>query len=309
MRGSVYYQSAELAKAIFVAGAKKKDRIDPTHSHYQAIASYKTMETYRNVWNNFFDYLAEHFKLKNCELITAEHVQAYIEYKIEYYPSKQYLEKITAALGKLETAFNKYSNAKYLNNQISYDFRIRQDILDQARDLKLVANNYKNRVYQNPQEIIGNLSTLEHKLAATIQLEGGARSEGVTLIRKEQLKGYKIDEISNKQVGVIETKEKGGKVGDVLLSPKIYKQLEDYFIHSKTTVFKIRYQDYVDDIRDTCKKLNIDPKGSHGFRWTFAQNRVREYQKHGYSYEQALQGVSWEMKHFRASITEHYLGG
>ena len=46
----------------------------------------------------------------------------------------------------------------------------------------------------------------------------------------------------------------------------------------------------------------------HGFRWTFAQNRVREYQNNGYTYEQALQGVSWEMKHYRASITEHYLG-
>ncbi len=32
-------------------------------------------------------------------------------------------------------------------------------------------------------------------------------------------------------------------------------------------------------------------------------------QKHGYSYEQALQGVSWEMKHYRANITERYLGG
>jgi integrase len=97
-------------------------------------------------------------------------------------------------------------------------------------------------------------------------------------------------------------------VGDVLISPKTYKRIEEYFLHKKTPVFKIRYQAYVDDIRETCKRLNIDPKGSHGFRWTFAQNRVREYQKHGYTYEQALQGVSWEMKHFRASITEHYLG-
>ncbi len=308
MRGSVYYQSAELAKVIFVAGAKKKDRIDPTHSYYQAVASYNTMDTYRSVWNNFFNYLVEHFKLKNCELITAEHVLAYIEYKIEYYPSKQYLEKITAALGKLEIALNKYSLAKYPDNTISYDFQIRQEILNQARDLKLVANNYVNRVYQDPHLIIGHLSSAEHKLAASIQLEGGARAEGVTFIKQEQLKGYKLDEISKKEVGVIETKEKGGKVGDVLLTPKIYKELENYFLMQKTTIFKIRYQAYVDDIRETCKRLNVSPKSSHGFRWTFAQNRVREYQKHGYTYEQSLQGVSWEMKHFRASITEHYLG-
>ena len=308
MRGSVYYQSAELVKVIFVVGVKKKDRIDLSHPYYQAVASFNTMNTYRSVWNNFFSYLAEHFKLKNCELITSEHVQAYIEYKIEYYPSKQYLEKITAALGKLEVALNKYSLTKYPDNPISYDFKIRQDVLNQARDLRLVANNYVNRVYQNPYLIINNLSSTEHKLAATIQLEGGARAEGVTFIRESQLRGYKTDNISNKELAFIETKEKGGKVGDVLISLKTYKKLKEYFIYNKTQIFKIRYQDYVDDIRETCKRLNITPKGSHGFRWTFAQNRVREYQEHGYTYEQALQGVSWEMKHFRANITEHYLG-
>lgn len=44
--------------------------------------------------------------------ISSEHVQAYMDYKIEYYPSKQYLEKISAAIGKLEIAlktFQKYS--------------------------------------------------------------------------------------------------------------------------------------------------------------------------------------------------------
>jgi hypothetical protein len=34
-----------------------------------------------------------------------------------------------------------------------------------------------------------------------------------------------------------------------------------------------------------------------------------EYSRAGYTYEQSLQAVSWEMKHNRANITEHYLGG
>ena len=100
MRGSVYYQSAVLTKVIFFEGSKKENRINPNHVQYQCISSFKTMETYRNVWNNFFNYLKEHFKLKNCELINDKHIKNYIEYKIEYYPSKQYLEKITSVLGK-----------------------------------------------------------------------------------------------------------------------------------------------------------------------------------------------------------------
>ena len=289
MRGSVYYQSAVLTKVIFIEGSKKENRTNPNHAQYQSIASFKTMESYRSVWNNFFNYLKEHFKLKNCELINEEHIKSYIEYKIEYYPSKQYLEKIISALGKLEIALNRYSKEKY-DIPIIYDFKIRQELLNNARDLKLVANNYKNRIYLNPYLVIQNLKNPNHQLAAAIQLEGGARSEGVTLIKEEQLKGFKIDDISKQSVGIIQTKEKGGKVGDVLVSLQTYKELEDYFI------------------KNACEKLNINYQGSHGFRWTFAQNRVRIYQKHNYTYEQALQGVSWEMKHFRASITEHYLG-
>ena len=307
MRGSVYYQSAVLTKVIFVEGSKKENRINPNHEQYQCISSFKTMESNRNVWNNFFNYLKEHFKIKNFELITSEHVKSYIEYKIEYYPCKQYLEKIISALGKLEIALNKYSKDKY-DNPIIYDFKIRQELLNNARDLKLVANNYKNRTYLNPYLVIENLKNPNHQLAATIQLEGGARSEGVTLIKEEQLKGFKIDDITKQSVGIIQTKEKGGKVGDVLVSSQTYKKLEGYFTSNDTLTFKIKYQDYLDDIRNACEKLNIIYQGSHGFRWTFAQNRVRIYQKHNYTYEQALQGVSWEMKHFRASITEHYLG-
>lgn len=307
MRGSVYYQTAQLTKVIFIKGSKKLDRINPEHEHYQCVASYNTMDTYRSVWNNFFNYLKEHFKLKNCELITKEHIQAYVEYKIEYYPSKQYIEKITSALGKLEFALNKYSKMKY-DNPISYDFKIRQELLNQARDYKLVANNYINRVYFKPLEIINLLSTQEHKVAALIQLEGGARVEAVTLIKESQLKWYKIDSITKKQVGVIETKEKGGKIGDIFLSVETYSILGEYIYENHIPQFKINYQQYINDIKEACLKLNIKHQGSHGFRWTFAQNRVREYQKYGYTYEQALQGVSWEMKHFRASITEHYLG-
>ena len=112
MRGSVYYQSSQLVKQIFQEGAKKEDKINPNHEHYQMVSSYKTMESYRRVWNNFFNYLLEHWKIRNFEKISSEHVQAYMDYKIEYYPSKQYLEKISAAIGKLEIALKNFNEFK-----------------------------------------------------------------------------------------------------------------------------------------------------------------------------------------------------
>ena len=307
MRGSVYYQTAMLAKTIFKEKVKKEERIDSDHENYLYVSSYKTMETYRSVWNNFFNYLKEHWSLKNCELITSEHIEAYFEYKTGYYPSKQYAEKISSALGKLETALNEYSKNNHTMSCI-YDFSVRLDFLKRAKKNASFADKYRNRTYTKPELVINALEDENHKIAARIQLEGGARSEGVTLIRKEQLKGYRIDKITGERKGVVQTKEKGGKVGDVFVSPATYDRLSDTIENTNRNLFKIRYDKYAEDIRKACIVAGETPKGSHGFRWTFAQNRVRTYQANGYSYQQALQGVSWEMKHFRASITEHYLG-
>jgi hypothetical protein len=46
-------------------------------------------------------------------------------------------------------------------------------------------------------------------------------------------------------VGVIETKEKGGKVGDVLISTKTYETLQNFFLQNDTSYFKISYQEYI----------------------------------------------------------------
>ncbi len=306
LRGSVYYQSSQLAKQIFEAGTKKEDRINPNHEHYQKVASYKTMESYRSIWNNFFNYLKEHWGIKDFEKIEAQHIQAYMDYKIEYYPSKQYLEKISASLGKLEIALKLFS--KNIHNEIrEYDFSIRQTLLDEARDLKNVTNNYHNRAYNNPELLIENLQNLLHKLAAKIQCEGGARIEGVALIKSEQLFGTKLDTITNTQKGIIFTKEKGGKEGEILVSLDTYKKIENYL--SQHQKFKINRQAYYEDIKQSALLSNETPEASHGLRWNFAKRRMLEYAKAGYSYAQSLQEVSYEMKHNRASITEHYLGG
>ena len=302
----MYYQSSQLTKQVFEAGAKKEDRINSNHPHYQKVASYKTMESYRSIWNNFFNYLKEHWSMKNFENISVEHIQAYMDYKIEYYPSKQYLEKISAALGKLEIALKLFAKNTHNENR-EYNFSIRQDVLNQARDLKYVSNNYHNRAYTNPIDIINNLSNPLHKIAASIQLEGGARIEAVALIKYKQLLGEKLDTITNIQKAVIFTKEKGGKEGDVLISLDTYSKLQNYLKNNLR--FKIDRQKYYNDIKQACNLSNEISEASHGFRWNFAKRRMFEYAQSNYSYQDSLQQVSYEMKHNRASITEHYLGG
>jgi len=262
------------------------------------------MESYRRIWDNLFNYLKEHVGIKDCEKIDETHIVAYIYYKIEYYPSRQYLEKIVSAIGKLEVALNHFSKQKY-DVPKEYDFSIRKRMLSKSISLKLVAANYHNRAYKNPEELINNLSDSKHQLAASIEYEGGSRVEGCSLIKKEQLLGTRIDKITDEKKGVIFTKEKGGKEGEVLISFQTYQKLKHHI--DQYGVFKLKQQLYMKDIRDTCKRLNIASEGTHGFRWNFAKRRMFEYAQANFSYEESLQLVSSEMKHNRANITLHYL--
>ncbi len=306
MRGSVYYQSAELIKILFVAGAKKTERIDPDHPHWNKISSYGTARTYRSSFEHFFLYLREHWLIKDPEMITGDMVASYMDYKVSYHPSKQYLEKISASLGALERALKFYTQNKY-GVAKEYDFSVRQFILNESRNLNLVADNYHNRAYENPELLIESLSNPLHRLAAKIQYEGGARLEGVALIKSDQLEGTQFDNITAQEKFIFISKEKGGKTGSIQISRETYMELFEYIALNKR--FKIDRQKYSTDIRETCIKLGIPAEGSHAFRWNFAKRRMMEYARASYTYEQSLQAVSWEMKHNRANITTVYLGG
>jgi len=305
MRGKIEYQTAQLAKVVFVDGLKKEEKIDPLSNHYKKVASYGTMTTYRNIWNQIFKYIRNTFAIKDPILTTNEHISSYMLYNIQKNSTKQYLEKISSAIGKLEIALFYYTKL-YFQKPIIYDFSSRLYILESAKNDNLLIDNYHNRANKDPKKLISNLKTKEHRLAATIQLQGGARVYGVSLIKLEQLKGIRLDKITNTNRGIIQTKEKGGKIGDISISIEVYDELKEHIL--KNNLFKISRDKYLKDISNTSSKLGIANNGSHGFRWNFAQNRLQEYANADYTYHQSLLKISSEMKHNRAKITEHYIG-
>ena len=225
--------------------------------------------------------------------------------KIDISPSRQYLEKISSALGKLELAIKHFRNDIY-SDYVEYNFDIRKQVLKQVRDEGLVCDGYHNRVYREPLHIVEQLQDPKHRLAGMMQLESGARFEGIGLIKKTQKLEKGIDPVSKRDIYKLETKEKGGKVGFIYLTLRSYTLLKAYL--DAEGPFEIDYQQYAKAIRKACVDLGIEPEGSHGFRWTFAQRRIVEYQEYGFSYLEALQGVSTEMKHNRIKISEHYIG-
>ena len=160
----------------------KAERVNPESAHHGKIASYRTMETYReSVWNPFGEFVKAEHGVKDFEKITAAHVVAYMEKKVEEGVAKQTLEKICSGLGALERALNFHGKA-------GRDFSARFDVLHQAKELGQLRDGYHDRAYNDPHRVIGNLQGEEHRIGARIQTEGGARLEGVSLINQISLR-------------------------------------------------------------------------------------------------------------------------
>lgn len=304
MRGSIYYQTSILAKLIFKEGALKIDRVDSSSDSYQCVASFNTMDTYRKIWNNFGLYLREVWKVKDFEIVNEYYILDYIEHKYSEGLSKQYIEKIGSALSKLAIALQKFNNL-YSTNDKEYIFTKHIQFIVQLKKDGILESENENRAYEKPKEIIEGIENKEYKLAARIQLESGTRYVGIRKIKIEQLEGFVEDEITGIKKGVIVTKEKGGRSGDIYVSTDTYLELYKYLKENKE--FIIDYQKYNLAIKITSDYLGYASSGTHGFRWNFAQRRLIECQRYGLSYDESIARVSMEMKHNRKYITEHYL--
>ena len=337
MRGSIFYQTGELAKVLFVPGMSKIEQKKTGN-----IANAKTIQTYREVWNELALFANEMYGLKDLQKLTSEHIETYMRAKSIQNITEQRFELISSAIGKLEIALRKFYDKINLGvpseHQV-YDFSVRQNILNEARDELLVKETSDEpkfaRNYEDPKTLIKAIADEKLKLAAQIQYEGGARLEAVTRIdtymtiktfklidnnladmdykiiddiysKVTQLQGVKLDPFDKKKKGQLLTVEKGGKPGIVQISVLSYQKLQNFL--QNDGVFEIDANQYRRALINVANQTNQAYNGSHGLRWNFAQRRFMELQILGnLTYEQALQQVSWEMKHERAEITEHYL--
>lgn len=338
MRGSIYFQTGQLASVLFAPSLSKS--LQKLTGH---LANGDTIETYREVWNELGIFTKATFGINDMQQLGSNHIEAYMRTKASQNITEQRFELISCAIGKLEIALEKLTiKLKEQNPSLelkTYDFSIRQALLHEAREQLLVKETSDEptfaRNYEDPKALIKAIADEKYQLAASMQYEGGARLEAVERIDRymsiktsrlidnhlegivyerinedfakvPQLQGIKRDPYDNHEKGQLLTVEKGGKPGLVQLSIHIYENLQMFL--ERDGVFEITAATYRKALMNAAQKTKQTYNGSHGLRWNFAQRRFQELQILGnLTYEQALQQVSWEMKHERAEITEHYL--
>ena len=110
-------------------------------------------------------------------------------------------------------------------------------------------------------------------------------------------------------MGIVASREKGGKGTDHFVSQETYYRLVSYIqAHNQ---LESEYHAYVEAINKAARETGqyAVGRGSHGLKHNFAQERYLECVSHGFSHEQALQQTSLETSHFRMRETLTYTCG
>ena len=318
MRGSVLGQVNALLSNITAFGTSKYESKEALRENgaktwhdigkgLDKIFSYSTANKYREVWREVLSYAKENFKVKDAEKLNADHIKAYLQNKIEGNVKYSTFQTYASAIEKLEVALNKWS--KLYSKQNTYSFS------DAIKDLRQTASERLEhfsgtRNYENPKAIVSAIKDERYSIAAHIQYESGARIDEMYKLTEKNLHGISKDEYTQKDIGLVEVKGKGGKTRELKLNIYTYERLESYI--KQNASFELKDKDsYRSAIKDTAINTGqaYDSRGSHGLRWNFAQERFQELQKNSIAYMQAIQIVSIEMGHNRPDITERYLFG
>lgn len=233
----------------------------------------------------------ENFGVKDIENLTGQHIQSYLETKIEMGVKHSTFMQYASAVEKLQVALNAYANNH--NTGKEYNF---SDNIKEVREIahKELERFTGSRAYENPKELINNIQTESFKLASTLQYEAGLRLK-------------ELAEIKSIKNNCIEVLGKGGKIREVEISNQLANELKEYLKSNDFKWSDAEKNAYREELQRASEMSGQSYNGSHGLRWNYAQEKMQALQQEGKSYEQSLIEVSQSMGHERADITEHYL--
>ena len=309
MRGSVKWQVNTILREITQIGSSRheaKQQAQYSNPHELAkqtgIHSYKTLDTYRGVARDLLQYAKDNGFTKDIEKLNGEAVKSFFESKLEQGVSYNTLKTYTAAITKLETALEKHNGNTYNLSQAA------AEVLQQAREGGMGPKE-QHRAFQTPQAVIQNINNPEYRTIASFQLASGLRLSELNHIRPNQL--YEKD---GKMYVSVE-QGKGGKDRVVEVKDRQAFQAFKSLVESKqqtegkyTGKFVFSKSGYRAAVASAAAKAGETERGTHSFRWNYAQREYIEKQVYqGKPESQAKLEVSNELGHNRESITDHYL--
>jgi len=298
LRGNISYQVHKVFSTIIAFGTSKHEAKEIARTENNArtwhelgknllVYSYATADSYRDIAKEAFAFAKENYNIKDITKLESQHINAFLESKIEANVKYSTFQKYAAACEKLQVALERYTNQKY-NFDLSETRELAQQILQKTD---------AHRAYENPKAVINAIENSTYRTIAQAQLESGARVS--------ELNHLKLSQFKENQA--IEVQGKGGKIRDLQLSEKTYSELKSLVLNSENQKLVFSTDSYRNELKAACKATNQEYQGTHGLRWSYAQSTFAKLQQQGKTYEQALSIVSQKLGHERPDITEHYL--
>ena len=297
MRGNISYQVHEVFSTIIAFGTSKHEaKIEAREAGARTwhqigknldIYSYNTADSYRDIAKEAFAFAKENYNIKDITKLESQHINAFLESKIEANVKYSTFQKYAAGLEKLQVALERFTNQKY-----DFDLKETRELAQQ-----ILKKTDAHRAYDNPQKVINAIENNVYKTIAAAQLESGARVS--------ELNHLKISQFKENQA--IEVQGKGGKIRDLQLSEKTYSELKSLVLSSENQKLTFNTDSYRNELKAACERTGAQYQGTHGLRWSYSQNLFKQLQQQGKTYEESLSIVSQKLGHERPDITEHYL--
>ena len=267
--------------------------------------------------------------IKEFEEFTNPAIESCLEHRLAYHLEKgntrHTFQAEISALGNLERCLTMFS-AKHRAVPIVYNFAPALKLyMKKARSITNVGGN-TSRALPRPLDVIVALPLPRHILMAHFQLQCGCRAEGVGAPRREYIGSNHLkmenfmhpdggsiltpfpDPITGKPVFRFWSKEKGGKVGWKHCPEFLAREFFTYCeAHPEGLVE--HYPVYLGELNAAMKRTGQYAKGrgTHSFRFNFAQARYLACVSSGMGDEEAKLFVSQELNHNRPSVTGDYL--
>lgn len=242
-----------------------------------------------NTWNAAGKWCKEQYGVNDVRDISGSQLKAWVEHKVKDGLTERSAQTYLGHLAKLEVGLERFDGqARDWSKELSA-----------AREYaggNAVRTEHTDRAYSDPRAVAAALETTEHRLAAKIQAEGGARINEVSKITPQQLLGS----------GQVEVQAKNGQMVTIQIRAETYRELKHYIDVNGN--FVIDKDSYRADLRQACETLGEKYSGSHGLRYNCAQERFAEYTKAGMSYDEARRATADDLGHHRAAITNVYIG-
>lgn len=288
------------------------------------IRSFGTWKIYKYETHRFVEYMITKGIVSILDTLSVRNAMTmYLQERLAYYVeksrSRQTMETLLSSLGKFEFALNRYIEEHALDTAKLETEGIRMEFYARCRKLLPKSSRaFDNRAYPDPLRLIESIHHPTFQLQASLQYEGGLRAEGVGAPSNSRLRnpltalglrGIATDPVTGTDVGVVASREKGGKVTEHYISVITYRRVQEYIrIHGKLESDYLEYEEsIIQAARETGQ--HAPGRGSHGLKHNFAQERYFECIAHGFTHEEALQRTSLETSHFRLRETLAYTGG